>query len=82
MKSIQPMYFPLFNEKLKKTKFTEYFPCKLITKNKVTGIVSTKMNGSGDISATLGTHGIAVHPEKIESIKENDVVEFYFWNDK
>ncbi len=80
MEALQSLYLPLFNEKLKKTKFTEYFPCKLITKNKVTGIVSTKMNGSGDISATLGSHGIAIHPEEVDTIKENDIVEFYFWN--
>ncbi len=81
MEAIQPMYLPLFNEKFKKTKFTEYFPCKLVNKNKVTGIASTKMNGSGDISATLGSHGIAVHREEMDIIKENDVVEFYFWNE-
>lgn len=79
MESLQPMYLPLFNEKLKKTKFTEYFPCNIVTKNKVTGLTSTKMNGSGDISATLGSNGIAVHSEEIDTIQVNDVVEFYLW---
>lgn len=79
MEEIQPIYFPLFNDKLKKTKFTEYFPVKLTNKNNVSGVVSTKMNGSGDISATLGSNGIAVHREEIETIKENDIVQFYFW---
>lgn len=79
MEAIQPILLPLFNDKLKKTKFTEYFPVKLTNKNNVTGLVSTKMNGSGDISATMGSNGIAVHREEIETIKENDIVEFYFW---
>ena len=79
MEIIAPLYFPLFNEKIKKTKFTEYFPCKISTRNNTTGLVSKRMNTSGDISATLHSDGIAVHPEVTETIKENTIVEFYFW---
>lgn len=79
MEIIAPMYFPLFNEKIKRTKFTEYFPCKISTKEKTTGLISKRMNTSGDISATLHSDGIAVHPEETEIIKENTMIEFYFW---
>lgn len=79
MEAVLPIYLPLFNDKSKKTKLTEYFPVKWMNKNNVTGIISTKMNGSGDISATLGSNGIAVHREEIDTIKENDIVEFYVW---
>jgi len=79
METIQPMYLPLFNDKKKKTKLDEYFPCKFSVKNNTTGITSIKMNGSGDIIATLGSDGIALHSENMEEIKENTVLEFYKW---
>ena len=79
METIAPLYFPLFNEKIKKTKFTEYFPCNISTKADATGLLSKKMNTSGDISATVHSDGIAVHPEETETIRENTIVEFYFW---
>lgn len=79
METITPLYFPLFNEKIKKTKFTEYFPCKISTKADTTGLLSKRMNTSGDISATVHSDGIAVHPEETETIRENTIVEFYFW---
>lgn len=79
MEKIAPLYFPLFNEKNKKSKFTEYFPCKIVTKNNDTGLFSNRMNTSGDIAATLYSDGIAVHPEETHILKENTKVEFYFW---
>lgn len=79
MEIIAPLYFPLFNERKKKSKFREYFPCKISTKECTTGLVSGKMNTSGDISATLYSDGIAIHPENVETINENTIVEFYFW---
>lgn len=79
LKTITPLYFPLFNEKIKKTKFTEYFPCKISTKADATGLLSKRMNTSGDISATVHSDGIAVHPEETETMRENTIVEFYFW---
>jgi molybdopterin molybdotransferase len=80
MEEHSPLYLPLLQERNKKTTFTEYFPCKLITRNGVTGLEPKKMNTSGDISATVGTDGIAVHPEETVMLKENTMVEFYFWN--
>ncbi len=77
--AIQPLFLSLFNEKKKKTKLDEYFPCKFFVKNNYTGITSSKMNGSGDIAATLGSDGIALHPESMMEIKENTVLEFYKW---
>lgn len=79
LEKILPLYFPLLKEKNKKTKFREYFPCKLISENKKTGLMVKKMNTSGDIVATLNTDGIAIHLEDLEIIKEDTIVEFYFW---
>ncbi|MDB5228250.1 MAG: molybdopterin molybdenumtransferase MoeA [Bacteroidota bacterium] len=80
MEALKPFYLPLFNDKPKKSKFTEYFPCSIVTKNKVTGLESKKMNSSGDIAATLYSDGLAIHPERTEMMKENTIVEFYSWN--
>jgi molybdopterin molybdotransferase len=79
METLQPLFLPLFNEKKKKTKLDEYFPCKFSVKNNCTGVTSSKMNGSGDIAATLGSDGIALHPENMDGIKENTILEFYRW---
>lgn len=76
---LQPIYLPLLNQKVKKTKLTEYFPCKLVTENRRTGLSSSKMNGSGDVAATLFSQGIAVHPESVENISENEIIAFYPW---
>jgi molybdopterin molybdotransferase len=79
LKKITPVYFPVMEKKNKKTNFTEYFPCNLISKNNISGLISKSMNTSGDITATLDTDGIAIHPESMETINENEPVEFYFW---
>jgi molybdopterin molybdotransferase len=79
MERIHPLLLPVFSEKKKKTKLDEYFPCKIVTKNNVTGIVSNRMNGSGDIAATLSSDGIALHPSNVDMINENTVLEFYPW---
>lgn len=80
MPLIEPLYLPLFGEKNKKTKFTEYFPCKLTNETMKTGLIPNRMNTSGDISTTNGSDGIAIHPEEIETINKNDIIAFYFWN--
>jgi molybdopterin molybdotransferase len=76
---VKPLLLPIFSEKKKKTKLDEYFPCKIVTKNNVTGIVSNRMNGSGDVAATLGSDGIALHPSNVDMVNENTVLEFYPW---
>jgi molybdopterin molybdotransferase len=77
--ALQPLYFPLLNERTKKTKFTEYFPCKISSTQNTTGLLSKKMNTSGDISATMDSDGIAVHPAAMGTLDKNSVVEFYYW---
>lgn len=79
LKPLQPLFFPLAAEKIKKSKFDEYFPCKIKSVNKTIALLPMKMNGSGDISATMGSDGIALHPEVQDVMEENAVVEFYMW---
>jgi molybdopterin biosynthesis enzyme len=67
------------DEKLKKTNFTEYFPCRLTLENKQSGLAINKMNTSGDISTTNNSDGIAIHPAEKQKIEKGEFVEFYFW---
>lgn len=79
IKEQEPMHLPLFTDKKKKTKLDEYFPCKMVTKGVSTGLLPNKMNGSGDIIATLGSDGIALHPSDLDEIHENTVLKFWCW---
>jgi molybdopterin molybdotransferase len=75
----EPVILPFLSEKPKKSKFDEYFPCKLITNAYTTGVVSLQNNSSGDIAATLGSDGIALHLHTIDTLAINTPVAFYFW---
>jgi molybdopterin molybdotransferase len=69
---------PLSIPKIKKTTFEEYFPCRLVNKS-VTLAEPVYFNGSGDISAMLGTHGIARHPAGSDNLEGGSVVDFFPW---
>jgi molybdopterin molybdotransferase len=75
----QPLILPFMGTKNKKTPLDEYFPCSIITRNAISGIAPTPYNSSGDVAATLGSDGIALHPESIEILTENTPVQFLYW---
>jgi molybdopterin molybdotransferase len=75
----KPMLLPMFANKKKKTKLDEFFPCKLVLTDSATGIVPNKMNGSGDIIATLGSDGIALHAADVGDMNEGVVLKFWMW---
>jgi molybdopterin molybdotransferase len=75
----EPVILPFQGTKLKKTKFDEYFPCKIATDSTFSGLVPLRNNSSGDIAATLGSDGIALHPHDTEELAEGMPVKFYFW---
>ena len=70
---------PLFESKKKKAKLQEYFPCKVIVKDRVTGLVPVFANGSGDVTAAINSDGIAIHPAEASDMNASDTVEFYSW---
>ncbi len=76
---IQPLQLPLLSDKAKRSKFTEYFPANLIFQNGISRIAPKPINTSGDIAATAGSDGIAVHPANVDVLKENTMIEFYYW---
>jgi len=73
------LYFPLLCPKNKKTKLDEFFPCQLISKDNLTGLLPISFNGSGDIAATLDSDGIALHPSGEEAINAQSMLTFLRW---
>ncbi len=79
LEPIPLLYFPLLCLKNKKTKLDEFFPCQLISKNNLTGLLPISFNGSGDIAATLNSDGIALHPSSEEAINAQSRVALLLW---
>lgn len=78
LSEIQALKIPLKADRNKRTSLEEYFPCILETSD--TSMISEMpINGSGDISSSLYTHGLAVHEGKQGNLKKGDVVSFYPW---
>lgn len=69
---------PISEERKKKTKFDEFFPCTIDSAN-ITFVKAVGFNGSGDITATLGSHGIALHPAESGDLNPGEIVEFFPW---
>ena len=69
------LQLPLLVDKNKNVKLDQYFPCVIEGK----GIRPVVINGSGDITSTLRSHGLAVHPLEMGDLKQGDTVEFIFW---
>jgi molybdopterin molybdotransferase len=66
---------PLLSSKTKKVSLDEFFPVKL-TSN---GLQPIHFNTSGDITATLGSDGIALHPTDKGDLEEKESVNFWLW---
>ena len=69
------MQLPLLADKRKNAKLDHYFPCRI----EGNGIVPVEINGSGDITSTLYSQGLALHPAESGDLVKGDVVEFIFW---
>lgn len=69
---------PILEERKKKTRFDEFFPC-LIVNSDTSSVKAVSFNGSGDITATLGSHGIALHPAESGDLRPGEMVEFFPW---
>ena len=79
LSSLPIFRLPILADRTKKVKFDEYFPCKVVT-NDISGLMPIKFNGSGDISGTFNSDGIALQPSEKEILSQNDICEFIFWN--
>jgi len=67
----------LLEQKLKKVKLDEFFPCYI--QSNPYGLLQTKFNGSGGITSTLDSHGLAIHKTKDENLEAGFEVDFLLW---
>jgi len=76
MKVPEPFHLQIKTARTKKGKLDHFFPCYLDRELQL----SLKLfNGSGDISATVTTDGIAHQPADKEKINAGEMVDFYPW---
>ena len=78
-RSMKALRFPLLHTIKKKHHKRLFFPAILKNYDKVTYIERKKINGSGDIRASLCTDGIGVFIENKTEILKGDFVDFYPW---
>lgn len=75
---LSPLLLPLKGDRKKKSKLDEFFPARLINTDK-TYVEQVRSNGSGDITATVLSHGIAHHPAEVSELGSGDFLAFYQW---
>jgi molybdopterin molybdotransferase len=67
--------FPIAIARKKKVKLDEYFPVKLSGGE----LFPIQFNGSGDVTSTVGSTGIALHSMEKEDLIENELIEYINW---
>ena len=70
------MQLPLAQDKRKRHPLDEFFVCSL---NELGEIIPKKYKGSGDITASIGTQGIAHHPANKKELTKGTSLDFIFW---
>lgn len=67
--------FPIAIARKKKVKLDEYFPVKLSGDK----LYPIQFNGSGDVTSTVGSTGIALHSMEKEDFIENETIHYVSW---
>lgn len=76
---IKPVYLKAAFERKKSHPMEEYFPCRLNFNSGETQLEVCPYNGSGDITATAQSHGLAMQPADVALVGPGDLLAFYFW---
>ena len=71
---------PIREYKKKKTKFEEYFPCRIVTDNSINWAEPVLFNGSGDITKSSPSDGLAIHIAEVDDLYPGKIVDFLFWS--
>jgi molybdopterin molybdotransferase len=69
---------PMATDRIKKISFDEYFPCAIESKD-ISALRPVIINGSGDVTSTLHSHGLALQEQERKELREGDLVDFFFW---
>jgi molybdopterin molybdotransferase len=73
---LHSLKLPMAAQRKKKTKLDEYYPC-MIEGDEFSSVRPVVVNGSGDVTAALNSHGIAL--QVTEELKVGEVVWFCYW---
>ncbi len=85
---LRPLYLPLEKEYKKRGNREEYFSCKLETSKLETSLEAQALSpslipvdfmGSGDITATLYSDGIARRPDNVAVLEKGAMIKFFPW---
>ncbi|SDL40412.1 molybdopterin molybdotransferase [Pedobacter sp. ok626] len=68
---------PLLESRTKKHPLTEFFP---VSTGHSGGLNLLPFNGSGDVTAAINANGLAMQPAVSAQLNENDVINFYPFN--
>jgi molybdopterin molybdotransferase len=68
---------PLLESRTKKHGLTEFFPASL---NSSGGLHLLPFNGSGDVTASIHAHGLAMQPADALQLQKNEHINFYPFN--
>lgn len=69
---------PMAADRIKKVSFDEYFPCT-IDNDGGSSLMPVPINGSGDVTSLLYSHGLALQESDQKELKKGDLVDFLFW---
>jgi len=75
IKIVSHCKMPLLSSKKKKVQLDEYFPVKLTSE----GLEIISFNGSGDVTSTASSTGIALHAFDSEDLKQGDLIQYIPW---
>lgn len=73
------LFVALLCPKNKNTRFDEFFPCRLVSKNNSNALLPLTFNGSGDVAAACHSDGIACHPSGEQTVNAKTPVQFLPW---
>ena len=70
---------PVHSARTKRGARPEFFGAVFRQANGRTSVEALSHNGSGDVTAGVGSDGLALHPGDVSSLGAGDVVEFFPW---
>ena len=79
MKPLLPLILKADFNRSKKGEMEEYFPCNFAVKEGETRLEACLFNGSGDVTATALSDGLACQSSETGKIKKGDLLAFYLW---
>lgn len=74
-----PIFLKADFERTKRGPMEEYFPCKLVEKGGESVLQLCPFNGSGDVTASALSDGIARQSADVSAIQKGDMIAFHLW---